>query len=190
MKHLVVALIVSTGLAGTVEAESPRQAFVKAWKGQLVVVQADLYSLVFNERGLLGNTRSGQREGVLVVTSASRGHLQFNGRQGRETVVASSPAELVKAVSTAYQPDTLEIRSYRKIEPIAIERFVPGAELVVSAVHIERDEVKLELALPDSSKDSSTSLRVRMPLPFSPSFSERPQLEEILRRFVEIKPHS
>jgi hypothetical protein len=187
MKHTIITLLVAAGMAASVGAESPQQAFVKAWKGQAVVVKSELYSLVYNERGLLGTTKSGRREGLLVVTSSQRGYLQFDGRQGRETVVAYDPTELVNAVSTAYQPDNLDVRQYRKLEPVAIERFVAGAELVVTNVRIERDEVRLELELPDGNKDSSTSLRVKWPLPLSPSFSERVELEGLLRQFVEIK---
>jgi hypothetical protein len=187
MKHTTIAMLVLACTTTTVNAENPRQAFVKAWKGQSVVVKTALYSLVYNERGTLGNTRSGRREGLLVVTSSRDAYLQFDGRQGRETVVAKDPGLLVKAVSEAYQPDTLDIRSYRKLEPLAIEQFVPGAELVVSDVRIERDEVKLEFAQPDGSKDATTGLRVKLPLPLSPSFSERSHLEDLLARFVEIK---
>jgi hypothetical protein len=180
----MVVMHVNTTIVG---AESPQQVFVKAWKGQAVVVKSTLYSLVYNERGLMGNTRSGRREGLLVVTSSSGGHLQFDGRQGRETVVVKDPGLLVKAVSDAYQPDALEPRSYRKLEPLAIEQFVPGAELVVRDVRIERDEVKLEFEQADGSKDTTTSLRVRWPLPLSPSFGERGNVEDLLRRFVEIR---
>ena len=187
MKHPIIALVVLACMPTTVNAESPRQAFVSAWKGQSVVVKTALYSLVYNERGRLGNTRSGRREGLLVVTSPRGEHLQFDGRQGRDTVVATDPALLVKAVSAAYQGNALDVRSYRTIEPLAIEQFVPGAELVVTDVRIERDEVKLHLEQPDGSEDTTTSLRVKWPLPLSPSFSERGHLEDLLRRFVEIK---
>jgi hypothetical protein len=187
MKHTIILLFVLASMAVPVKADSPRQAFVKAWKGQAVLVKTALYSLVYNERGMLGNTRSGRREGLLVVTSARGGHLQFDGRQGRDTVVANDPALLVKAVSTAYEPNALEPRSYRKIEPLAIEQFVPGAELVVSDVHIDRDEVKLEFQQSDGNKDTSTSLRIKWPLPLSPSFNERDQLEKLLRRFIEFR---
>lgn len=186
MRQTIIALLVLACTTTTVEAENPRQAFVNAWKGQPVVVKTELLSLVFNERGRLGNTRSGRREGLLVVTSSSDEHLQFDGRQGRDTVVAKDPARLVEAVSAAYQGDTLDVRPYRRIEPLAIERFVRGAALVVSNVRIERDEVKLEFQLPDGSRDTMTSLRVRWPLPLSSSFSERRHLEDLLQRFVEI----
>lgn len=186
MKETLFALLVLMGVAGSVEAESPRQSFVKAWKGRPVVLKSALYSLVYNERGKLGTTHSGRREGLLVVTSVRGEHLQFDGRQGRDTVIAKDPARLVKAVSVTYQGDALDVRSYRKIEPLAIEQFVPGAELVVSDVVIENDVVKLEFELPDGSNDTTTSLRVKWPLPLSPSFSERRQLEDLLGRFVEV----
>jgi hypothetical protein len=187
MKQAIIALLALAYVTTSVSAESPREAFVKAWKGQSVVVKTTLYSLVYNERGRLGNTRSGRREGVLVVTSPRGGHFQFDGRQGRGTVVANDPGLPVKAVSAEYERNALDARSYRKLEPLAIEQFVPGAELVVSDVRIERDVVKLEFGQPDGSKDTTTSLRVKWPLPLSPSFSERTNLEDLLRRFVEIK---
>jgi hypothetical protein len=93
----------------------------------------------------------------------------------------------VKAVSAEYERNALDARSYRKLEPLAIEQFVPGAELVVSDVRIERDAVKPEFGQPDGSKDTTTSLRVKWLLPLSPSFSERTNLEDLLQRFVEIK---
>ena len=192
MKHIVIALLASAGLVAPVAADSARQAFFKAWEGQSVVVKASLYSLVYNERGVLGNKRSGLREGVLVVTSSRGQHLQFDGRQGRETVVATDPSLFIKAVSAAYQPDALEVRSYRKVEPLTIEQFVPGAELIVRDVRIDRDVVTLKLEPPDGSNDTMTSLRVKWPLPLSSSFSERLQVEGLLRQFVELKhpsPH-
>jgi hypothetical protein len=187
MNHTIVALLVLACMPATAKAESSRQDFVKAWKGQVVVVKTALYSLVYNERGMLGNTRSGRREGLLVATWKSGEHLQFDGRQGRHTVVAKDPAALVKAVSTAYQGDALDVRSYRKIEPLTIERFEPGAELLVGDVRIERDGVTLEFDLPDGSEDTTTSLRVKWPLPLSSSFSERLHLQDLMRRFVDIK---
>ena len=187
MKPTIFSLLVLACLGTTVTAESPQRAFVKAWKGQPVVVKTALYSLVYNERGMLGNRRSGRREGLLVVTSSRDQHLQFDGRQGRHTVVATDPALLVEAVSAAYQADALDVRSYRKLEPLAIERFVPGAELVVRDVRLDRDMVTLELAEPGAGNDTMTSLRVKWPLPFSPSFSEREVLEDVVRRFLDIK---
>jgi hypothetical protein len=183
----MIALLAVVSMTTAVAAENPRQAFVKAWKGQSITVKTTLYSLVYNERGTLGNMRRGMRDGLLVVTASNRAHLQFDGRQGRETVASADAGALIKAVSTAYQGDALDVRSYRRLEPVAIEQFVPGAELIVSGVHVESDVVTLELRPADGSKDTMTSLRVQWPMPLSPSFSERVQLEALMRRFVEIK---
>ena len=186
MKHTMMAVILLVCVGTTLAADSPRQEFVKAWKGQSVVVRSALYSLVYNERGRLGNTLRGLREGLLVVTSSNTQHFQFDGRQGRDTVVAEDPALLVKAVAAAYEANTLDVRPYRRLEPLGIEQFVPGAELVVTDVRVESDQVTLEFAEPDGSTDTTTSLRIQWPLPLSPSFRERRNLEDLLRRFLEI----
>jgi hypothetical protein len=187
MKHLIVGLIVLACTGTPVEAESPQRAFVKAWSGQSVVLKKVLYSLVYNERGKLGTTRSGQREGVLVTTPLVGDYFQFDGRQARNTVTAKDPELLARAVSTEYEPNALDVRPYRRVEPLAVHRFERGVELVVSDVRIERDEVKLEFVEPGGRKDAVTSLRIKWPLPLSPSFGERPSLEDVLRRFVELK---
>lgn len=49
-------------------AERPQQAFAKDWEGKHVVVKQTLFSLVYNQRGLFGNTVSAKREGLTVVT--------------------------------------------------------------------------------------------------------------------------
>ena len=174
-------------LAGsTLAAESAQQAFVRAWMGRPVIVKSTLYSLVFNERGRLGNMRSGVREGLIVATPSAGSHFQFDGRQGRDTVIERDLQRIVSAVSTAYERDALEVRSYRKIEPIAINRFDPGVELVVSGVDVNRDQLKLDLALPGDK--TSTSIRIKWPAPLSKGFTERPLLEDLIRRFVDLKP--
>jgi hypothetical protein len=186
MKPLIVGLIVLGCLGATVEADSPQRAFAKAWTGRPVVLKRVLYSLIYNERGKLGTTRSGQREGLLVTTPLRGDYFQFDGRQARDTVVANNPDLLVKAVFTEYEPDALEVRSYRKLDPLAVHRFEPGVELIVSDVRVDRDEVKFEFVQP-GGKDKLTSLRIKWPLPLSPAFEERSPLEDVLRRFVEIK---
>lgn len=188
MKHLIVGLIVLTGTSITVEAETPQQkAFVKSWSGQPVVLKRVLYSLIYNERGKLGTTRSGRREGLLVTTPLRGDYFQFDGRQARDSVVTNNPDQLVKAVFTEYEPDALDVRPYRKLDPLAVHRFEPGIELVISEVRIEPDEVRFEFVEPGGSKDAVTSLRIKWPLPLSPSFGERPPLEDVLLRFVEKK---
>jgi hypothetical protein len=190
MKHTIIALLVLASTAPSVTAESPRDSFAKSWKGQSVVVKTMLYSLIYNERGKLGTTRTGRREGLLVVTSSNTEHLQFDGRQGRNTVISKDPELLVKKVFAAYEPDALDVRAYRKLEPLAIHRFEPGVELIVGDVFFARDEVKFEFVQQDGGDEAVTSIRVKWPLPLSPAFSERLPLEDLLRRFIERKPVS
>jgi hypothetical protein len=189
MKHRIlgIGLVVLACLGTPVEAESPQRAFVKAWNGQSVALKRVLYSLVYNERGKLGTTHNGLRAGVLVATPLLGEYFRFDGRHGRDTVLAKNPDLLVRAVSTEYEPDSLDLRSYRKLEPLAVHRFEPGVALEVSDVQVERDEVTLEFVLPDGDKETMTSLRIKWPLPLSSSFSERSGIEDVLRRFVEIK---
>jgi len=187
MKHRIAALVMLACLGTAVEAESPQRAFVKAWTGQSVVLKRVVYSLVYNERGKLGTTHNGVRDGVLVATPLRGEYFQFDGRHGRDAVVAKDPDLLVRAVAAQYEPDSLDVRSYRKLEPLAVHRFEAGVELVVSDVSIERDEVKLEFVQAQGDEETLTSLRIKWPLPLSSSFGERPRVEDVLRRFVEIK---
>lgn len=187
MKHTIIALALLACMGTTVAAENPQQAFIKGWKGQSVVVKTGLYSLIFNERGKLGTTRSGQRDGLLVVTPLRGHYFRFDGRQGRDTVLADNPDMLIKAVHAEYEVDALDVRPYRKLDPLAIHRFEPGIELVISNVRIGADEVKFEFADSRGRKDPVTSLCVKWPLPLSPSFDERAALEEVVRKFIEVK---
>jgi hypothetical protein len=187
MKQTIIALLLSVFASTPLRADSPQQAFVKAWKGQPVVVKKMLYSLIFNERGKLGTSRNGLREGLLVATPLRGDYFQFDGRQGRNTVTAKDPELLSRAILAEYVPDALDVRSYRKLEPLAIHRYEPGVALVVSSVRLDHDEVTLEFADPNGDKDPVTSLRVKWPLPLSPSLGERGPVEDVLRRFIEIK---
>ena len=63
---LVIAL--STTFTTLAAAETPQQAFAKSWQGKTVIVKRSLYTLVYNERGRLGNTRDGKRDGLIVLT--------------------------------------------------------------------------------------------------------------------------
>ena len=187
MRHLTVTIIVLLCLGVRIDADSPQRAFAKSWTGQPVVLKRMLYSLIYNERGKLGTTRNGQREGVLVTTPLRGEYFQFDGRQGRNTVTAVDPELLSRAVFKEYEADALDVRAYRKLEPLAVHRFEAGVELEVSDVRLERDEVTFEFAQPGGGKDSVTSLRIKWPLPLSPSFGERGPVEDVLRRFVAIK---
>jgi hypothetical protein len=57
------------------------QLFAKTWEGRTIVVKHTLYTLVYNERGKLGNTRRNKRAWLVVVTPFSGTYLKFDGRQ-------------------------------------------------------------------------------------------------------------
>jgi len=127
MRRAIVSLaaVAAIGTA-TASAESPQQAFIRSWEGRTVVVRNTLYTLVYNERGKLGNIRTAKRDGLIVATPSHGMYFQFDGRQGRDDVVERDPLRVIAAVSAAYEPDSLELRSYRKVEPVIINRYDPG----------------------------------------------------------------
>jgi len=188
---LVAMITGATGVAELAAGERPQQAFVRNWEGRRVIVKRALFTLVYNERGLLGNTASGKRDGLIVVTPFEGVYFQFDGRQGRNDVVGRDPQRMVDAVADAYQPDSLDVRSYRKVEPVSIARYDAGVELVVKKVRLDRDTVKLTFVQPtgpDGPDDPVTSLTIKWPMPLSKSFAERDQIERMIRPFVDVTP--
>jgi hypothetical protein len=169
-----------------VSADNPQQAFARRWQGRAIVLKLPLYTLVYNERGKLGTTRNNRRDGLTVVTPSNGVYYQFDGRQGRDDVAQRQVAGLVEAVNAAYQPDSLDVRAYRKIEPIVINRYDPGAEFIVTRVLIERDIVRVALAASMSDvEDPLTGLTVKWPVPVSKSMSEADVIEGLIRQFVD-----
>jgi hypothetical protein len=171
-------------------AESPQQAFVKSWEGQDVVVKQTLYALVYNERGRLGNTYGARRDGLTVVTPNQGVYFQFDGRQGRDEVIQRDPQKTLEAVNVEYQGDGLDVRSYRKLEALLLTRYDPGARMIVKSVRIDRDAVRLglaEVAGSNGEDDLAATLTVKWPVPLSKSFSERGLIENLIRRFIDIK---
>jgi hypothetical protein len=186
MTRTILALLALMSAGATLRAETPQQTFTKMWEGRAVTVKATLYSLIYNERGKLGTTRSGLREGLVVATPSQGAYFQFDGRQGRPEVMQRNLEHFVAAVNTAYQPDALDVRQYRKLEAVAINRYDPGVELVVSGVRVGRDQITFELAAA-IGEEPVTAVRVKWPLPISKVFNERPLVEGLLEQFVEFK---
>jgi hypothetical protein len=184
---LAIALV--SGAAALTAADRPQQAFAKDWEGRHVVVRQTLISLVYNERGLLGNTVSAKRDGLTVVTPSAGMYFQFDGRQGQDDVVGRDAQRIIDAIAVAYRGDTLDVRAYRKIEPLLIARYDVGVELVVRSVRMDRDTVRLvfgQAAGPDRDDAPVTSLTIKWPVPLSRSFSERDVVETLIRPFVEV----
>ena len=185
MRALIFLLALASA-GTTLDADSAQQAFVKGWEGRTVAVRTTLYSLIYNERGKLGTSRSGLREGLIVATPSEGAFLRFAGRQGRGDVIEHDPQRFIASVNSTYEPDALDIRSYRKLEAIAINQYDPGTELLVTGVRVERDQVRLELATIDGG-DTVTGLRIKWPVPLSNAFTERALVERLIQRFVEVR---
>jgi hypothetical protein len=170
---------------------APQQIFARGWEGQSVVLKQDLYTLVYNERGKLGTTRNGRRDGLMVATPSSGAYLQFDGRQGKDDVVDRQPQRIFDAVNAAYTPDSLEVRAYRKVEPIVIHRYGKGVELIVSRVRVDRSTVRVSFVqtpASDPDADPSTSLTIKWPVPFNSSFTESALVNDLIRQFVDVRP--
>jgi hypothetical protein len=185
MKRALLFVLAVAWTGTLVAADSPQQAFVRVWEGRAVTVRAALYSLIYNERGKLGTSRSGLREGLIVATPPEGAYLQFDGRQGRHDVTGHDLDRFVAAVNTMYEPDALDVRSYRKLEAVAINRYDPGVELVVTGVRVDRDEVRFEFAK-TGGDEPVTGIRVKWPVPLSKTFSERELVEDLILRFVDV----
>jgi hypothetical protein len=187
MKETVLCLALFASL-GPFAADGERQMFVKSWEGRTVVVRKTLYSLVYNERGKIGSTRSGKSDGLVVVTPSLGVYYQFDGRQGRDDVVERDVQRIPSAVSAEYEAESLDMRSYRKVEPLALNRFEPGVQFLVRRARIDRDLVVLTFSQADRiiNADPVTSVRIKWPLVLSESFAEREVVEALIRQFVTL----
>jgi hypothetical protein len=186
MTRNVVALFVVAAAGVPLAAERPQQTFAKTWEGRTVTVKTTLYSLIFNERGKLGTTRSGLREGLIVVAPSKGAYFQFDGRQGRGEIVRNNLQGFVAAVNAEYEKDALDVRPYRKLEAVAINRYDPGVELRVIGVSVGPDQVRVDLAT--GNGETATAIRIKWPVPLSKDFNERPLVENVLQQFFDIQP--
>jgi len=190
-RRRLVALIVTLLSLGAVlnAGDKAQDAFVKSWVGSRVIVKRTLFTLVYNEKGVLGNSSGGKREGLTVVTPFDGEHLQFDGRGGRDDVTGQDPRVFVDAVKTAYFIDSTEARSYRTVDPLMVARYDAGVELTVKSVKFGRDTVRLSFvqpAGPDGPDTVVTSLTVKWPMPFSKTFAEREGVEKLILPYVSV----
>ena len=190
-RRRLMALIITLLSFGAVlnAGDSPQDAFVKNWVGRSVVVKRTLFTLVYNDKSVIGTTSSGKREGLVVVTPFEGEHLQFDGRGGRDPVIGLDPRQFVDAVRNAYFVDSLEVRSYRRVEPLMVAQYDAGVELIVKDVRLGKDTVKLSFVQPsgpDGPNAVVTSRTVKWPLPFSKTFTERDGVEKLLLPYVSI----
>lgn len=181
--------IVATSVASA-SAANPRDEFARTWVGRMVLVKQPLYTLSYDERGMLGKTTRDKRDGLNVVTPFKGTYLQFDGRQKKDDLTDLDPERLVDQINVEYQADELDVRAYRKIQPNLLNRYEPGTELTVKAVRVERDFVRLVLLdeRTDFGEEPATSLTVQWPTPFSRSFTEREAVEGLMLQFVQLRP--
>lgn len=183
-------LVAALAAAAPAAADNPRQLFTKTWEGRTIVLKRTLYTLVYNERGRFGGTRRSRRDGLVVVTPFSGTYFQFDGRQSEDDIVDQNPQRLFEAVGTLYRSDALDVRDYQKIEPLVLARYEVGVELMVSAIRIERDTLRLLLdqaGMVQDGGEPATALTVKWPTPLSKILNERDAIESLLGQFVTLK---
>jgi hypothetical protein len=185
-------IVLAAAVSALAAAESPQQAFTRSWEGRTVVLKQPLYTLVYDERSRIGTVRAGKRDGLTVVTPFEGTYFQFDGRRGRDDIKDTQPQRLRESVATAYVGDSLlELEASRTIEPVIVNRHEAGVECVVRKIQMGRYTVRLVFTSTrgiDGDQDPLTSLTVKWPVPLSKSLTERVSIEDLIRRFVEIKP--
>lgn len=183
-----LVLVAALAAAATVvsAADSGQRLFEKRWAGRRVVVKQSLYTLVFNERGRGNDVRAGRRAGLTVVTPFNGIYFQFDGRRHVDDVVERDVQRIPKSVKTAYLKDhPLDEGWFQDVDPIMLARYDAGVELMVRAAHVDRDTVRLDLVQPaNSDEEVGTSLTIKWPAPLSKSFSERDNVEALIRQFL------
>jgi hypothetical protein len=189
IRQLAAIVLVFGSLSTVTAADLPRDAFTRTWVGRTVRLKQALFTLSYDERGVMGQTRRDKRDGLNVVTPFNGSHLQFDGRQKQDDVVESDPQRLIDKVSAAYRGDSLSVRSYQKVQPNLLHRYDPGVELTVTAIRIERDFVRLLFADAKTQfgDEPAATLTVRWPAPFSRSFEERDVIEKLISQYLQVK---
>jgi hypothetical protein len=184
-----VAALVGSSVVALSAADPARKAFVESWRGRRVEVRRPLITLVFNERGKLGKVYHDKREGLVVVTPSAGTYLQFDGRDNEVNIVAREPQQVIDRIGESYRrQDALEIGFYLRIEPLLIVRYEARGALIVRDAQIDRNRVRVwfgSVAGDAPAEQLATALTVQWPADFSPSFTERPLVEGLIRQFVD-----
>lgn len=190
MGMLVGFLLIGVSpMASTVRAaDSQKDAFIKSLRGSRVVVKQVLYTLIYTERGLAGNMSDTRRAGLNVVTPFDGVYFQFDGRRSVDDIIERDPRRVQSEIATRYQKTAvLDIGTYSTIEPISLERYEIGFELIVRDIRIDRDTVRVTFSDPTTKAETATMLTVKWPMPLSKPFTERSVIENLIGRFVEVQ---
>jgi hypothetical protein len=169
----------------SVSAESPQKTFENSWTGRHVIIRRPLYSLVYKEQRLRGSVDV-KRDGLTVVTPFAGAYFQFDGRRHVDDIMEHDVLKIAQAVKLAYVQDKVfDEGSNQVIDPVTLTRYEPGTKLIVRAARVNRETVRLDMALAaDVEKDRATSLTVQWPAPFSKSFSEWASVEPLILQFL------
>jgi hypothetical protein len=187
VRRWIVPFLVMASIATLSAANDPREDFAASWRGQTVVLKQRLPTLAYRERGRLGNGTD-KRDGLFVVTPFQGTYYQFDGRQSKDDLRGADPQSVTDAIPAEYAGDSLEVRSYAKVEPIILTIYESGVEMIVSSVRIERDRLRLFLTDPRAPESTpATSILIQWPTPFSRSFSERQAVDTLIRQYIQ--PH-
>lgn len=170
-------------------AESKAEVFRREWQDRTVSVHRTLVTMAYDERGRVGATYRGKREGLTVTTPTKGYHYLFPGRQSVDDLTDTDPERLVDLVKKRYRRDrNLDMDSVQIVTPLHLVQYVRGIELVVRRVQIDRSTVKLELFKTEPPDEFATSLTVQWPTPFSSDFHERAEVENVIRGFLTPRP--
>ena len=170
-------------------AESKAEVFRREWQGRTVSIYRTLVTMAYDERGRVGATYRGKREGLTVTTPTKGYYYLFPGRQSVDDLTDTDPERLVDLVKKRYRRDRhLDMDSVEMVTPLHLIQYVKGIELVVRRVQIDRSTVKLELFKTEPPDEFATSLTVQWPTPFSTDFHERAEIENVIRGFLTPRP--
>jgi len=182
---LMVLLTITTH---AVEVRS-KKAFVTAWEGRAVVLRRPVYSLVYNERSRFVPlmTREDKVSGLTVVTPNGI-YYQFDSRREDEPDIQDrDPNNVVTALQNHYRRSAhLDAAVVQDIEGVMLQRYEPGATLLVDRLKVEHDRLRVFLRT-DEHGDRATVLTVQWPTPLSKDLVEAPALDALLNMFLARK---
>jgi len=179
-------VLVSTAVSLTASEPTGKTVLVNTWEGRTVVVKQTLYSIVFDERSRIAPVLTRQdRVSGLTVATWSETYYRFDARRSSEKdILERDPNRVVSILREQYfRSRHLDLGTSKDVEPLMLARYDPGATLLVRAVHIERDRVRLMLHK-DRKSDLATTLTVQWPIPLSDELSESELIDEVLTRFI------
>jgi hypothetical protein len=191
LRAVVLAGVFASAVRAASGAETPQETFAKSWAGTHVVVKQPLYTLVYNERGRLGNTYRSKRTGVTVTTPFHGSYFQFDGQNSEVDITDKDPQRLMSRITETYRRSlVLNEGTFQKIEPLLLVRYEPGVQLVVKTVRVEVDRIKVtfvkDAVTGDDAHEIATALSIKWPVPFSAALSEREQIDALIRQFVDV----